>query len=124
MKRGCPLCVRSSSDWLVIRILCHCERNQKQQEANRSQAFGRGICPLDMLHRAVLAPSAWISCHTSGCAMGCAASSRIQPHPAQVAEDRKATAEFERQLAKARAAQAANTNAALSLPDRLRKRIN
>ena len=46
--------------------------------------------------------------------MGCAASSRIQPHPAQVAEDRKATAEFERQLAKARAAQAANTNAALS----------
>ena len=46
--------------------------------------------------------------------MGCAASSRIQPHPAQVARDRKATAEFERQLAKARAAQAANTNAALS----------
>ena len=46
--------------------------------------------------------------------MGCAASSRIQPHPAQVAEDREATAEFERQLAKARAAQAANTNAALS----------
>ena len=41
--------------------------------------------------------------------MGCAASS-----PAQVAKDRKATAEFERQLAKARAAQAANTNAALS----------
>ena len=39
--------------------------------------------------------------------MGCAASSRIQPHPAQVAEDRKATAEFERQLAKARAAQEA-----------------
>ena len=46
--------------------------------------------------------------------MGCAASSRIQPHPAEVAKDRKATAEFERQLAKARAAQAANTNAALS----------
>ena len=45
--------------------------------------------------------------------MGCAASSRIQPHPAQVARDREATAEFERQLAKARAAQAANTNAAL-----------
>ena len=38
-------------------------------------------------------------------AMGCAASSRIQPHPAEVAKDRKATAEFERQLAKARAAQ-------------------
>ena len=36
--------------------------------------------------------------------MGCAASSRIKPHPAQVAEDEKATAEFERQLAKARAA--------------------
>ena len=47
-------------------------------------------------------------------AMGCASSSRIQPHPSQVAKDRKATAEFERQLAKARAAQAANTNAALS----------
>ena len=46
--------------------------------------------------------------------MGCAASSRIQPHPSQVARDREATAEFERQLAKARAAQAANTNAALS----------
>ena len=45
--------------------------------------------------------------------MGCAASSRIQPHPAQVAEDQKARAEFERQLAKARAAQEANTNAAL-----------
>ena len=45
--------------------------------------------------------------------MGCAASSRIQPHPAEVAKDRKATAEFERQLANARAAQAANTNAAL-----------
>ena len=35
--------------------------------------------------------------------MGCAASSRIQPHPSQVAEDRKAAAESERQLAKARA---------------------
>ena len=46
--------------------------------------------------------------------MGCAASSRIQPHPAQVAKDREAAAEFKRQLAKARAAQAANTNAALS----------
>ena len=46
--------------------------------------------------------------------MGCAASSRILPDPAQVAKDRKVTAEFERQLAKARAAQAANTNAALS----------
>ena len=46
--------------------------------------------------------------------MGCAAASRIQPQPSQVAEDRKATAEFEQQLAKARAAQAANTNAALS----------
>ena len=45
--------------------------------------------------------------------MGCAASSRIQPHPAQVAKDRKATAETERQLAKARAAHAANTNNAL-----------
>ena len=45
--------------------------------------------------------------------MGCAASSRIQPHPAEIAKDRKATAESERQLAKARAAQAANTNAAL-----------
>ena len=45
--------------------------------------------------------------------MGCAASSAIQPHPAQVAEDRKAVAEFERQLANARAAQAANANAAL-----------
>ena len=45
--------------------------------------------------------------------MGCAASSRVQPHPAQVAEDRKAAAESERQLAKARAAQAVNTNAAL-----------
>ena len=45
--------------------------------------------------------------------MGCAASSRIQPHPAQVAKDRKAAAESERQLAKARAAQEANTNAAL-----------
>ena len=45
--------------------------------------------------------------------MGCAASSRIQPHPAQVAEDREATAESERQLAKARAAQAANASAAL-----------
>ena len=45
--------------------------------------------------------------------MGCAASSRIKPHPAQVAEDEKATAEFERQLANARAAQEANTNAAL-----------
>ena len=39
--------------------------------------------------------------------MGCAASSRIQPHPAEVAKDRKATAESERQLAKARAAQEA-----------------
>ena len=39
--------------------------------------------------------------------MGCAASSRVQPHPAQVAEDRKAAAESERQLAKARAAQEA-----------------
>ena len=37
--------------------------------------------------------------------MGCAASSRIQPHPAEIAKDRKATAESERQLAKARAAQ-------------------
>ena len=46
--------------------------------------------------------------------MGCAASSRILPDPVQVAKDQKATAEFERQLAKARAAQAANTNAALS----------
>ena len=46
--------------------------------------------------------------------MGCAASSRILPDPVQVAKDRKATAEFKRQLAKARAAQAANTNAALS----------
>ena len=46
--------------------------------------------------------------------MGCAASSRIQPHPAQVAKDRKAAAEFERQLANARAAHEANTNAALS----------
>ena len=46
--------------------------------------------------------------------MGCAASSRIQPHPAEVAKDRKATAESERQLAKARAAQEANANAALS----------
>ena len=46
--------------------------------------------------------------------MGCAASSRIQPHPSQAAKDRKAVAEFERQLAKARAAQAANTNAPLS----------
>ena len=46
--------------------------------------------------------------------MGCAASSRIQPHPSQVAKDREAAAEFERQLAKARAAQEANTNAALS----------
>ena len=45
--------------------------------------------------------------------MGCGASSAIQPHPAQVAEDRKAAAEFERQLAKARAAQEAPTNAAL-----------
>ena len=45
--------------------------------------------------------------------MGCAASSRIQPHPAEVAKDRKATAESERQLAKARAAQEAPTNAAL-----------
>ena len=45
--------------------------------------------------------------------MGCAASSRIQPHPAEVAKDRKATAQFERQHAKARAAQTANTNAAL-----------
>ena len=39
--------------------------------------------------------------------MGCAASSRIQPHPAEVAKDRKAPAESERQLAKARAAQEA-----------------
>ena len=39
--------------------------------------------------------------------MGCAASSRVQPHPAEVAKDRKATAESERQLAKARAAQEA-----------------
>ena len=46
--------------------------------------------------------------------MGCAASSRIQPHPAELANDRKATAESERQLAKARAAQEANTDAALS----------
>ena len=46
--------------------------------------------------------------------MGCAASSRIQPDPAQVARDRRTTAEFERQLAKARAAQAASTNAVLS----------
>ena len=46
--------------------------------------------------------------------MGCAASSAMEPDPAQVAEDEKAAAEFERQLAKARAAQAANTNAALS----------
>ena len=45
--------------------------------------------------------------------MGCAASSRIQPHPAQVAKDRKVTAEFERQLAKARATQEAPANAAL-----------
>ena len=45
--------------------------------------------------------------------MGCRASSRIQPHPAQVAEDRKAAAESERQLAKARAAQEAPANAAL-----------
>ena len=45
--------------------------------------------------------------------MGCAGSSRIQPDPAQVEKDREATAEFERQLANARAAQAANTNAAL-----------
>ena len=54
------------------------------------------------------------SCYSAHpCAMGCAASSRVQPHPAQVAEDRKAAAESERQLAKARAAQEANTNAAL-----------
>ena len=46
--------------------------------------------------------------------MGCAASRGFLPDPSQVAKDRKATAEFERQLAKARAAQAANTNAALS----------
>ena len=46
--------------------------------------------------------------------MGCAASSRVQPHPSQVAKDREATAEFERQLAKARAAQRRNNNAALS----------
>ena len=46
--------------------------------------------------------------------MGCAASSAMEPDPAQVAKDEKAMAEFERQLAKARAAQEANTNAALS----------
>ena len=40
--------------------------------------------------------------------MGCASSSAMQPDPAQVARDEKASAEFERQLAKARAAQAAN----------------
>ena len=45
--------------------------------------------------------------------MGCAASSAMEPDPAQVAKDRKAIAEFERQLAKARAAQKANTNAAM-----------
>ena len=45
--------------------------------------------------------------------MGCAASSRILPHPSEVAKDRKAVAESEQQLAKARAAQEANTNAAL-----------
>ena len=45
--------------------------------------------------------------------MGCAASSRVEPHPAQVAKDREAAVGSERQLAKARAAQAANTNAAL-----------
>ena len=39
--------------------------------------------------------------------MGCEASSRTHPHPAEVANDRKATAEFERQLAKARSAQEA-----------------
>ena len=39
-------------------------------------------------------------------AMGCAAPSRILPHPSQVAKDRKAEAAFKRQLAKARAAQA------------------
>ena len=42
---------------------------------------------------------------TSRWGLGCAASSIIQPYPAEVAKDRKATAEFERQLAKARAAQ-------------------
>ena len=46
-------------------------------------------------------------------AMGNTASSAMEPDPAQVAEDEKAAAEFERQLAKARAAQEAPTNAAL-----------
>ena len=46
--------------------------------------------------------------------MGCAASSRILPDPAHVAKDWKAMAEFKRQLAKARAAQRRNSDAALS----------
>ena len=57
--------------------------------------------------------------------MGCGASRAVQPDPAaekaaaekaaaEKAAAEKATAEFERQLAKARAAQAANANAALS----------
>ena len=37
----------------------------------------------------------------------------MEPDPAQVARDEKASAKFERQLAKARAAHAANTNNAL-----------
>ena len=37
----------------------------------------------------------------------------MQLRPAQLAEERKATAEFERQLANARAAQRRNSNAAL-----------
>ena len=58
MKRGCPLCVRSISEWLVIRILCHCERSQKH-EANKitklGASFVRWVCTTA---GAVLAPSA------------------------------------------------------------------